>query len=74
MQTNDGWIPPAAPRPEDNLAGLTDDQILVVVRACAMSLQRRGLLLRVEQRPLQPLAQGNQQTVVAAVPGRGVVA
>lgn len=54
----------------------TDDlnQLLGQVRAAAQRLQPLGLVLRVEQRPLKPLRQGHYQTVVFAVPGRGVVA
>lgn len=50
------------------------NRLLGQVRAAAQRLQPLGLVLRVEQRPLKPLRQGHYQTVVYAVPGRGVVA
>lgn len=50
------------------------ENLLRIGRGLAVTLRAHGLVLRAEQRPLQPLCQGNYETVVYAVPGRGVVA
>lgn len=46
------------------------DQALALVRSAAAYLAGRGLVLEVRQQPLQPLRQGNNLTVIEAVPGR----
>lgn len=43
----------------------------ILVRSVLQVLEKQGLVLTVEQRPLQPLAMGHYETVFSLRPARG---
>lgn len=47
-----------------------DRETIVAAKALVSVAKQRGLVLTIEQRPLQPLAMGNYETVVDVRPAR----
>lgn len=47
------------------------DGVLAAAQALIAEAQRLGLVVTIEQRPLQPLAMGHHETVATVRPARG---